>query len=554
VNGNGATIRRSCATSTSHPNGTIDNSNGSTLILRALTVRGGRGIGTGAIRSMDGTGNELYLDGVTVIDNEGTVSGGAISASGYVEVVDSVIAGNSSAGTGGGIHVRAPSPTSGAALSVVDSVVTDNEGASGGGIGVSTNATTQVVGSDVSGNRTTLDADQIGGGIWAIGDLTVFFSTVSENRSTSQGGGIWSGGSLSLLSSTVSGNGRMSSATTDPGGIRAGADVTASFSTIVNNSGVNLRIANSGDLTAFGNVIGGAAPNCTWTGSAGAVDSGGYNVEDDDTCKFGAGPGDREDVADLGLLPLTDNGGSGPSHHPTWTGGLVDTIPVDNAACASILFGSDQRSVDRPVGEGCEPGAVEVSFAPGLLPAHGFSDVPAWVEDAVRWIAYVGVADGFPDGTYGPDLDISRAQVVRMLYRMAGSPSVSGLPAHGLSDVPRWVQDAVRWAAHDPAGPTPPIMAGFPDDTFRPDLSITRAQVVRSLCRMAGAPDVSGYPAHGLTDVPPWVDEAVRWAVRDPAGSALPVMTGYPDDTFRPDLAITRAAVTRALHRFEQLP
>jgi hypothetical protein len=63
---------------------------------------------------------------------------------------------------------------------------------------------------------------------------------------------------------------------------------------------------------------------------------------------------------------------------------------------------------------------------------------------------------------------------------------------------------------------------------------------------------VSGYPAHGLTDVPAWVEEAVRWAVRDPAGAALPVMTGYPDATFRPDLAITRAAVTRALYRFDQ--
>jgi hypothetical protein len=503
---------------------------------------------------MDGTGNELYLDGVTVTDNEGTLSGGGIAASGYVEVVDSVVAGNTSAATGGGIHVRGPSPASGAALSVEDSVITDNEGSSGGGIGASTGAPTQVVRSDISGNRTSLDPDEVGGGIWAVGELTLFFSTISGNRSTSQGSGIFTVGDLFLFSSTVSGNRKTSTAISEPGGIRAGGEVTSSFSTIVDNPGVNLRIFNSDDFTAFGNVIGGAATNCAWTGSAGAVYSNGYNVEDDDTCKFGAGAGDREDVADLGLLPLADNGGSGPTHHPTWTGGLVDTIPAANAACASVLFGFDQRSVNRPVGAGCEPGAVEVSFAPGLLPAHGFSDVPAWVEDAVQWIAYVGVADGFPDGTYGPDLDISRAQVVRMLYRMAGSPSVSGLPAHGLSDVPAWVQDAVRWAVNDPAGPTPPIMAGFPDRTFRPNLSITRAQVVRSLYRLAGAPDVQSYPSHGLSDVPAWVEEAVRWAVSDPAGAALPVMTGYPDDTFRPDLAITRAAVTRALYRFDQLP
>jgi hypothetical protein len=133
---------------------------------------------------------------------------------------------------------------------------------------------------------------------------------------------------------------------------------------------------------------------------------------------------------------------------------------------------------------------------------------------------------------------------------------VSTLPSHGLSDVPPWVEDAVTWAAHDPDGdgPLEPVIAGFRDGTFRPDDPITRAQVVRLLYRHAGSPEVGGLPPHGLGDVPPWVEDAVRWAVNDPSGPGLPVMTGYPDDTFRPDLAITRAAVTRALYRFDQRP
>jgi hypothetical protein len=94
---------------------------------------------------------------------------------------------------------------------------------------------------------------------------------------------------------------------------------------------------------------------------------------------------------------------------------------------------------------------------------------------------------GYPDGTFGPDHPISRAEVVRLFYRFAGAPSVDGLAPHGFSDVPAWVNDAVQWAAHDPdgSGPLEPMVAGFPDGTFKPGVDITRAQVTRMLHRLA---------------------------------------------------------------------
>ena len=158
-------------------------------------------------------------------------------------------------------------------------------------------------------------------------------------------------------------------------------------------------------------------------------------------------------------------------------------------------------------------------------------------------------ASGYPDGTYRPDNDISRGQVTRMLYRIAGSPSVSGLPDHGFSDVPAWVDDAVTWIAHDPdgSGPLAPLATGYPDGTYRPDNDISRGQVTRMLYRIAGSPSVSGLPDHGFSDVPAWVDDAVTWIAHDPDGSGplAPLATGYPDGTYRPDNDISRGQVTR---------
>ena len=169
-------------------------------------------------------------------------------------------------------------------------------------------------------------------------------------------------------------------------------------------------------------------------------------------------------------------------------------------------------------------------------PDHGLDDVPAWVDHEVAWLLAAGHATGYPDGTFRPQLDISRAQVARMLYRLAGRPPVGDLAAHGMPDAPAWVDDAVTWlVANDYA-------TGYPDGTFKPNRPITRAQVARMLYRIAGSADVTGLD-HGFGDVPRWVDEAVTWLVTNDYA------TGYPDGTFKPNRAITRAQLTRMAHR-----
>ena len=67
----------------------------------------------------------------------------------------------------------------------------------------------------------------------------------------------------------------------------------------------------------------------------------------------------------------------------------------------------------------------------------------------------------------------------RALRRVPASES------SGFTDIPAWLTEAVEWGTYDPAGALPPIMAGYPDDTFRPNRDITRAQTTRAVCRAA---------------------------------------------------------------------
>lgn len=303
-----------------------------------------------------------------------------------------------------------------------------------------------------------------------------------------------------------------------------------------------------------------AAPNLEVTKTADKADVGVGDTLTYSVAVTNRGNADAPDVVVTDVLPgevsfvsaattkgtCSESSGTVTCPIGTLSGGETATVTV------TTTVDDDSGAIVDVAGattSGADPDPTDDVDAAALYPPHGFSDVPAWVEDAVRWIRFFDYASGYANGTFRPSLNISRGQVVRMLYRLAGSPDVSALPPHGLSDVPAWVEDAVRWAVADPDGPGPlePVFSGYANGTFRPKLSITRAQVTRALYRFASLPDVSGLPPHGFSDVPAWVEDAVRW-IADRT-TDLPLATGYANGTYRPSLKITRAQVTRMLFR-----
>ena len=143
-----------------------------------------------------------------------------------------------------------------------------------------------------------------------------------------------------------------------------------------------------------------------------------------------------------------------------------------------------------------------------------FQDVPgdAWYFDAVLWALDQEITNGYgSDTTFCPDIECSRAQVVTFLWRAMGCPAPSST-VKPFADVPagEWYSDAVLWAVEQG------ITQGYgSSDTFNPDGICTRAQVVTFLQRcLSGETCSDGNP---FTDVPnnEWYTTAVLWAVEE---------------------------------------
>ena len=185
----------------------------------------------------------------------------------------------------------------------------------------------------------------------------------------------------------------------------------------------------------------------------------------------------------------------------------------------------------------------------GVLPERGtlpFTDVPsdAWYYDDLYYAWFNGLIKGTSETTFEPNATTTRAQAVTVLYRIAGSPNVSGLtePFDDVSDS-HWARDAIVWAYENA------IIKGYNSTTFGPDDGLTRSQFVAIMHRYAGSPQVSGDLAvfSDSADIPSYFRNSVRWAV------ANNIVNGYADGTFRPNTVISRAQLAAILARFDRL-
>ena len=120
--------------------------------------------------------------------------------------------------------------------------------------------------------------------------------------------------------------------------------------------------------------------------------------------------------------------------------------------------------------------------APGV--AHSFTDITNDAQhDAVSWMANTGITTGTSPETFSPDNTLTRAQVAAFLHRLAGEPDA---PRHPFTDViSGWQQNPVSWMAE--IG----ITTGTSPETFSPDNTLTRAQLITFLHRYQGEPNAT---------------------------------------------------------------
>ncbi len=135
---------------------------------------------------------------------------------------------------------------------------------------------------------------------------------------------------------------------------------------------------------------------------------------------------------------------------------------------------------------------------------------------------------GYPDGTFRPDGDLTRAETAAMLARIKG---VKNAEAAGYSDVPatHWADRYIRQATAEG------YMVGF-DGKFRPDDPITRAELLTLMLRL-----------HGILETPfdtPFGDMREHWS-KHALGTAFALgyiqhLDGGKHGRFAPDEAVDR--------------
>lgn len=312
------------------------------------------------------------LSNTAGITSGGIGSGVAFSGTAHMDVSYSDISGNwvtgnptvANTGFGGGIAnaVTAGTSSGSVLITVTHSTVHHNSAVNAGGVGNSLAGAVGLVdmrvlveNSAIYSNTATGTGDQRGNG-GGIANLDATFtlrnSTVSGNRAVSDGtsqtsglgGGMLNGSFaipayLTVENSTIANNQAIAGGALTNAKLGATASATANFQGSI--------VANNTDLSGFG-------PNClnpNLGAGAATLTSQGFNLDSGMTCGF-TESSDRSNMDPL-LGPLADNGG------PTWTHALLTNSPAIDAGNSANCPATDQRSVARPVGNGCDMGAYE---------------------------------------------------------------------------------------------------------------------------------------------------------------------------------------------------
>ena len=113
-----------------------------------------------------------------------------------------------------------------------------------------------------------------------------------------------------------------------------------------------------------------------------------------------------------------------------------------------------------------------LGIVPTAAASGGFTDVPedSWFSEAVEYAVNMGLMNGMGNNKFEPDTHMSRAMLVTVLWRYAGSPKEG---TNSFTDVKngQWYTDAIAWAAENG------VVTGVGGGKFEPDGSVTREQL-----------------------------------------------------------------------------
>ena len=226
----------------------------------------------------------------------------------------------------------------------------------------------------------------------------------------------------------------------------------------------------------------------------------------------------------------------------------MDGIPAGGAV-ATFTFemknsGAGTVTVDHKQAGNANTNYQETISA--TCPSKVFQDVDQskWYHEAIDFVVSRNLMNGMSKDTFQPNGEMTRAQLVTVLYRLAGTPKVEGKAPFTDVQEGRFYSDAVVWAFQNG------IAKGVTNEQFAPNASVTREQMVTFFARFAALDgktisakgDLSAY--QDADAVSAYAVQSMTWAVE------TGLIKGMEKDVLSPKDCSTRAQIAQVLMRY----
>lgn len=162
-----------------------------------------------------------------------------------------------------------------------------------------------------------------------------------------------------------------------------------------------------------------------------------------------------------------------------------------------------------------------------------------WARSYVIGMASMEIIQGYPDETFRPDAGVTRAEFAKIITEAIDIDIETNQSNSFNDEIPNWAEPFINAAVKEG------LFTGYPDGTFGPSRNITREEIASVLIR-ASAKEYEGKNTYNFIDT----SSIAEWA--RPGVSAvvdLGIVTGYPDNTFRPKQLVTRAEACTMMWR-----
>lgn len=157
------------------------------------------------------------------------------------------------------------------------------------------------------------------------------------------------------------------------------------------------------------------------------------------------------------------------------------------------------------------------------VPAYAFTDVQThWAKQYIEFARDEKLLKGYPDGTYAPEDKVTRAQFATMITsHKKGTISDVFFPDVTVKD---WFYGFVGYAVNNS------IMSGYPDGTFRPQSFISRAEVAATIKSME-YPNEMEASSKFSDALPSWAANAIHVTAKHGIFSGDPQNRFRPEDS-----------------------